>query len=345
MRGRQWRYLSLTLTIIIGSALAADAEAASARRKERFEILVPSAPAGSRDIYARVMARKMGKYLPGNPSIIVKNMPGAGGDIMLNYLYHRAKRDGSVFATGTNAMYRAQRLGLKSAQYELKDFNFIGALPESPYLFVIRHDHPVKSWQELLTAKKPVYYGMERPFGGGSTELVGNAMKDALGAQLSFVTGYAGSAVRVAAILRKEVDTTLDRLSTAKDYIREQKLRVLLVLTHADKVPEELRGNAPEWFKLELTPEIRELSEFVVTPTDLDKTYLAPPGVPAERVRILRDAFEKVLHEPEVQKFLESRTAVSPAVTGDEIQSKVVPRMLGVSEATVRKVKAWFGEK
>jgi len=343
---QHWRIIASTFMLLAVSTLKVDvAGAASSMKKERFEILVPSGPGGSRDIYARVMAREMGKYLPGNPSIIVKNMPGAGGDIMLNFLYHRAKQDGSVFATGTNAMFRAQRLGLKSAQYDLRNFNFIGAMPESPYLLVIRHDHPVKSFQDLLTAKKPVFYGMERPFGGGSTELVGNAMKDALGAQLSFVTGYSGSALRVAAIQRKEIDTTLDRLSTAKDYLKEGKLRILLILTHADKVPADLRGNAPEWFKLELTPEVRELSDFVVTPTDLDKTYLAPPGVPAERVKILREAFEKVLAEPGVQKFLEKRTAVSPAVRGEELQNDIAPRLLGVSEATVTKVKAWFEKK
>ena len=68
-------------------------------REERLEILVPSAPGGSRDVYARVIARHMSKYLPGAPAIIVKNMPGAGEDIILNYLYHRAKQDGTVFAT------------------------------------------------------------------------------------------------------------------------------------------------------------------------------------------------------------------------------------------------------
>ncbi|HXV78331.1 MAG TPA: tripartite tricarboxylate transporter substrate-binding protein [Candidatus Binatia bacterium] len=336
--------VGLAFALITTANLGAEGARAAEDRRERFEILVPSPPGGSRDVYARLIARQIGKYLPGNPTVIVKNMPGAGGDIMLNFLYHRAKQDGSVFATGTNAMYRAQRLGLKSAQYDLRKFNFIGAMPESPYLLVIRNDHPVKLYQELLTTKEPVYYGMERPFGGGSTELVGNALKDALGAQLSFVTGYKGSALRVNAILRKEIDTTLDRLSTAEDFLKEKQLRILLILTHADRVPAELRGDAPEWFKLDLTPEVRELSDFVVTPTDLDKSYLAPPDVPAERVQNLRDAFEKVLAEPGVQKFLKERVAVSPSVTGEDLQKKVVPRLLGVSEATVTKVKAWFEE-
>jgi tripartite-type tricarboxylate transporter receptor subunit TctC len=162
-------FLLTVLFVVVAARGSADA--AGAGSGERFEIFVPSAPGGSRDLYARVMARHMSKFIPGSPAIIVKNMPGAGGDIMLNHLFHRVKRDGSVFATGTNAMYRAKRLGLDSAQYDLTQFNFIGALPESPYFVVIRGDHPVKSYNDLLTAPKPVFYGMESPFGGGSTEL------------------------------------------------------------------------------------------------------------------------------------------------------------------------------
>jgi tripartite-type tricarboxylate transporter receptor subunit TctC len=168
-------------------------------------------------------------------------------------------------------------------------------------------------------------------------------MKDGLGAPISFVTGYNGSALRVAAMLRGEIDASLDRYATAVDHIKDGKVRVLLVLTHGDRVPAEVRGNAPEWFKLDLTPEVRELSDFVITPTDLDKTYLAPPCVPAERVKILREAFEKALAEPEVKNFLEKRGAVSPPVRGEVPQNEVVPRLLCVKETTVSKVKARFG--
>ena len=92
-------------------------EEASVAGKKTMEIFVPSSPSGSRDVYARIMAKYMSKYLPDNPTIIVKNIPGAGGDIMLNYMYHRAKKDGYTFATATNAMYRAERLEIKSARY------------------------------------------------------------------------------------------------------------------------------------------------------------------------------------------------------------------------------------
>ena len=309
---------------------------------DTLDVFVPSSPGGSRDVYARIMARHMSKYLPGKPTIIVKNMPGAGGDIMLNYLYHKAKKDGSVFATATNAMYRAQRLGIGSARYDLRKFNFIGAMPESPYFIVIRADHPVKTFKDLVETKKPVYYGTTTETGVGSTEMVGHALKK-MGVNLKFVAGYRGSAIRVASVLQGELDVTLDRLATAEDHIKEGNLRVLLVLTHSDRVPPEIRGNAPAWFKLDLTPEMRELSDFIVTPTDLDKTYLAPPGVSKERVRILREAFNKALQDPQVKEILKKRGAVSPAIRGEVLQTEVMPRLLGVSKTTITTIKGWMG--
>ena len=165
---------------------------------ETLEIYVPSTPGGSRDIYARIMGRYMPKYLPGNPTVIVKNLPGAGGDVMLNFLYHRAKRDGSVIATATNAMLRAERIGQTSARYDIRKFNYIGAMPESPYMLVIRADHPIKHFKELFTTKKPVFYGME--IGGGSTELIGFMLRERMKANIKFVSGYRGSARRVGAL-------------------------------------------------------------------------------------------------------------------------------------------------
>lgn len=312
-----------------------------AANAESVDVFVPSAPGGSRDVYARFMARTMPKYLPGKPTLIVKNMPGAGGDIMLNYLYHRAKKDGSAIATATNAMYRAQRLDIGSARYDLRKFNFIGAMPESPYFIVIRGNHPIKSFKDLLESKKPVFYGSETETGVGSTEMVGHALKT-MGVNLKFVSGYRGSALRVAAVLKGELDVTLDRFATSEDEIREGKLRVLLVLTHGDSVPPEIRGNAQEWFKLNLTPEMRELSDFIVTPTDLDKTYLAPPGVPKKRVQELRTAFNMALEDPVVKKILKKRLAISPSVRGEVLQDEVTPRLMGVSQKTITTIKGWL---
>ena len=95
-------------SVLVFAVTAPDLYLARPAIGDTLDVFVPSSPGGSRDVYARIMARHMPKYLPGKPTMIVKNMPGAGGDIMLNYLYHRAKKDGSAIATATNAMYRAQ---------------------------------------------------------------------------------------------------------------------------------------------------------------------------------------------------------------------------------------------
>jgi len=338
---RKSRAWGVALLLFLISALALT-DAAVGEERSTVDLLVPSSPGGSRDVYARLMARYMRKHLPGNPAIIVKNMPGAGGDIMLNYLYHRAKRDGYTFATGTNAMYRAQRLGLKSARYEIDKFTFLGALPESPYMLLIRNDSPVKSFSELDKAKKPVFYGTESLIGGGSTEMFGFLLIEKMGAKLKFVPGYRGSNLRMAAVLKGELDSTLDRLSTSEPFIEEGKVRALVVLTHAEEIPPKTRGNAPAWFELDLTPEVRQLSDFIVTPTDLDKTYLAPPGVPADRVKQLRHAFQEAAREPEVKKILAERGAVGSIIPGEELQNKVVPRLYGVKESTVDTIKRWL---
>lgn len=337
---RQLR-VSISTLLFLTTALAF-AGTTVAEEKSTMTLLVPSSPGGSRDIYARLMARHMRDYLPGRPFIIVKNMPGAGGDIMLNYLYHKAKRDGYTFATGTNAMYRAQRLGLKSAHYEIDKFSFIGALPESPYMLVIRSDSPVKSFAELKTTKKPVFYGTESLIGGGSTEMFGYLLKEKVGANLKFVPGYRGSNLRMAAVLKGELDSTLDRLSTAEEWVREGKVRPVVILTHGKEIPPDVRGNAPEWFDLDLSPEVRELSDFIVTPTDLDKSYVAPPEVPAERLMQLREAFQKAARDPEVKKILAERGSVGSPIRGEELQNKVVPRLLGVKRSTVETIKKWL---
>ncbi len=114
-------------------------------------------------------------------------------------------------------------------------------------------------------------------------------------------------------------------------------------MTHGDRVPPEIRGNAPEWFKLDLTPEMRELSDFIVTPTDLDKTYLAPPGVSKKRVQELRVAFDKALEDPKIKEILKKRVAVSPSVRGEVLQKDVMPRLLGVSSSTITTIKGWMG--
>lgn len=308
-----------------------------------MQIICPSTPGSSRDIYSRLLARYMPRYIPGQPTMIVKNMLGAGGDIALNHLYSRLRGDTRTIAHGTTSMYRVGHLGAASARYDLRKFNFVGAMPESPYLMVIRGNHPVKKFSELSKVSKPLFYGIQVAGTGGTLELVAHAAK-LMGSRLKIVTGYR-FAGRIAALQTGELDMTMTRLSVSQGDIQDGTMRILLILTHLESVPKELRGDAVSWYDLKLPPEVEKLSEFIAKPSDLDKTILAPPGVPADHVKMLREAFRETLKEPALVRRLAELGGVSPVITGEELQNEVVPRLLGIDKNTIAIVRKWLVEK
>ena len=174
------------------ASIASHPDFTPAEEKSTIDLIVPSSPGGGRDLYSRLLARYMPKYLPGKPTILVKNMPGAAGNIALNYLYARAKQDGFTFGHGTTAMYRNPYLDVPSLKYKLDKFQYIGVLPENPYLLVVRANHPAKTFQDLFKLKKPVFFGIQAAGTGDTMELIGLVLK-AMGANLKLVPGYRGS--------------------------------------------------------------------------------------------------------------------------------------------------------
>lgn len=308
-----------------------------------IRLIVPSSPGGGRDFYSRLLARSIKKYIPGNPTVVVMNMPGAGGEVALSYLYNRAKPDGLTMSHGTTSMYRNRPLGM-ATKYDLNKFTFVGTMPESAFLIVVRGDHPLKTFDELFTSKKPIFWGAETAGSAGTHNLLGHTMQ-LMGANVELVRGYRGTGPRRAALFRKEIDVTLERLATARPHLEEGTQRLLLVLTHPKHVPPELKGNVQSWSEIKLTPELRELSEFIITTSDLDKSFLLPPGVSPDRVAILRQAFDQAVNDPDVAKALEKLGAVGPPIRGVEMQEKIVPSILGISQGTKETVQKWVGNK
>ena len=306
-------------------------------------LYIGSSVGGGYDAYGRLVARHIGKYIPGNPTVVVVNMPGAGGEVALSYLYNRAKPDGLTMSHGTTSMYRNRPLGM-ATKYDLNKFTFIGTMPESSFLIVVRGDHPLKTFDELFTSKKPLFWGAETAGSAGTHNLLGHTMQ-LMGANVELVRGYRGTGPRRAALFRKEIDVTLERLATARPHLEEGTQRLLLVLTHPKHVPPEIKGNVQSWSEIKLTPELRELSEFIITTSDLDKSFLLPPGVPPERVEILRRAFDQAVKDPEVAKGLTKLGAVGPPVSGVEMQEKIVPSILKISQGTKETVQKWVGKK
>lgn len=256
-----------------------------------LRILVPYGPGGTSDIFSRLLARFMGRYIPGNPTIIVQNMPGGGGMIAMNYLYAVAKPDGLTIGHTAVPGARDQLLGSPWVKHDYAKFEHLGSGGPSFQIFAIRASIPYKALENLRTAKEPLFVAAESP---GATSSVVARILAREGFRVKEVTGYSGSAAREVAVIKKEVDATV---FTELGLIRNRESLTPLFWI-ASKGASEPDLPTME----ELLPGTRPFIKPVTVPLSQARAYLAPPGTPKERVSMLSRAIEQTVKS---SRFLE----------------------------------------
>jgi len=276
-----------TLVWCCGSAAAADKPYYEGKN---IRILIPYSPGGTSDIFARLLARYMSQFIPGNPAIIVQNMPGGGGLVTMNYLYNIAKPNGLTFGHTSVPGVRDQLIGNPGVKFDFRKFDYLGSGGPTYQVFAMREALPYKTLGEMKKAKKTVFIGIGSK--GSTTSIVTGILKRE-GFNVKGVSGYRGSAPRSAAVIKGEVDATLFESVTAT---REQKnLRGFFWVASKAKLWNDL----PNLSELPFSDTTRSLLSAVTTPVNLAHTFLAPPNTPPERLKILRQAFEKTVKLPE----------------------------------------------
>jgi tripartite-type tricarboxylate transporter receptor subunit TctC len=179
----------------------------AARAQDNFfagktvRVVVGSSPGGGYDYWARLLARSMAKYIPGNPEVVVQNMPGGGSLVATNYVYSVAKPDGLTLGMPNQSVYMAQVVGDKEARFDAQKFNWIGSPDRNPTVLYIRADSPYKSMDDVIKAKAPPKCGGS---GRDSASLV-FALEDLIGAKFEVVLGYQGGSQTDLAVERGEV--------------------------------------------------------------------------------------------------------------------------------------------
>jgi len=280
-----------------------------------IRIVVGFAPGGGFDTFSRLLAIHLPRYLPGEPTIIVQNMPGAGSLAAANRIYAMQPGDG---LTIVNFIYT------NVFQYFLKDPNVkfdptkykwlgeptIGSVPGA--LFV-RTDLPIRNLQDLKNSKKPIYLGATTR---STPPGLGSAYLEYIGLPVKTVLGYAGSSPVFAAIERKELDgrfASQENVETRyRQFLDENIVRPILAFGSDPRV-KPLPGVATI-DDLGLDPKQRQLAEFVIKTWSHLRLYAVPPGVPPERLAMLRNAFETMLKDPKVIKDGERQgVRVSPS--------------------------------
>jgi tripartite-type tricarboxylate transporter receptor subunit TctC len=292
-------------------------------KDKTLKIIVPFPPGGGWDTYARVTARNIVNHIPGHPSVIVQNVPGAGGLVGVNFVYNRVKPDGltiGMFQT-TNAFL--QLLGDPAVKFDVRKLSWLGAFTTRVSTCVALTDSPFKTIQDVIGSKEPLYTGAIAP--GGGTTMEPLLLNRILGTNFKLVLGYRGTAAIRLALSRGEVQGLCgwgwsSVKATGKDLLAAGKIRVLVQIS--DRRAPDMPKDVP--LITEITPEkMKPLLNVYLVPRVVGWNMMLPPGVPEDRVKILQEAFDETMKDP---KFLaeakQAKLVIAP------VEGKAIARMI-----------------
>lgn len=304
---------------------------------KQIRIIVGTGSGGGYDGAARLTARYLGKYIPGNPTFVVENMPGASGIKATNYLYDTAPKDGTVLATINNSIPVYQAISQPGVRYKAEELNWIGSLLQTATTVAVWHTAGVKTIEEAK--RKEVIMGAT---GAAGTKAAYPALlNNTVGTKFKIVTGYEGGNTLRLAMERGEVSGDGSARwsswkSTKPDWVKDNKIIALVQigLKKDDDLP-----NVPLLTDLAQNNEQRKMFEFISQPIAMQQPFVGPPGIPADRLALLRRGFDAMTRDPAFRKEVEQLDLELDPVPGEEVQ-KVVRSIVNTPADIVQKVQA-----
>lgn len=277
---------------------ANDQAVADFYRGKTIRFVVGYAPGGGFDSYARLISKYLGKYVPGNPNVIVENMPGAGSTVAANHLFKVAEKDGTVIGTFNELQLINQLIGRQGIEFDLRQFSWIGSAYSGQTACVARKDTGITSLSDLIGGKQLIMGGTAP---GAETDDFPRVLKEVLGANIKMVSGFDGTSKIRVAVESGEVDGACwswqSMQATAASWFESNYVNVF---TWQGEKPHPTldKLNAPKAETFAKTEEEKALVRIVASPAAVAKPYVAPPGIPAERLQALRNAFAATFADP-----------------------------------------------
>jgi len=316
--------LARLTTVAVAISLTSVAQAQSPAdfyKGKNVELYIGYSVGGGYDLYARVLARHIGSHIPGNPTIVVKNMEGAGSLRLANWLYRVAPQDGSVFATfGRGIAFDPLLIG-KGDQFDAVKFNWLGSANNEVSVCVALKDSGITKFEDLFTKELAV---------GGTgtsadTDQFPRVLNSILGTHFKIVEGYPGGNDVVMAMERGEVQgrcgwSWSSVKSTHKSWIDDKKMVVLVQLS-LNKHPE--LPDVPSVLDFAKTDEQRAILKMIFARQVMGRPYVAPPNLPADRVAILRQAFMATMQDKDFLAEADKAGLEITPVAGEDIQRLV----------------------
>ena len=302
-------------------------------------LFISSTPGGGYDAYARLLSRHLGRHIPGSPTIIPKNMPGAGGLTLANYLYNRGLRDGTEIATVQNGLPFEKVFHLispegQNALYDSTKFGWIGSITQTVFVTVTWYSSRVKTLRDAMSQASTLGASTT----GSDSHVLAVLSNNLLGTKFKIVHGYDGSTAVDLAVERGEVDgeagkdwTTI--MSSRPHWVTEKKINILLQM---GMEPHPDLASVPMAIDLAKTQEDRLIMEMIFAKYGMARPFLMPPGVPLERLEAVRQAFDDTMKDAEfLAEALKLNMEISP-VRGRDVEALVTKIMTAPADLAAR---------
>lgn len=337
---------TLLFFLSLGSALQAQD---SFYRGKTVRLIIGSSTGAGYDLWARFLARYFGQHIPGKPDIITQNMPGAGSLVTANYIYGVAKPDGLTLGAIIPAIYFDQLVGRKEVQFDWSKFTWIGSPEQNDILHFIRADTPYRTVEDLRNAKEPPRCGSS---GTGTTgHYIPRLLEEVLGVKSRIVGGYPGGAEIDLAVERGEVHCWSPLIATffgREPYITWHKKGFVRVVLQTGRKRDPRLPDVPTIWELMdqyKTPEAgKRLAKVILTAATLGRPILTTPGVPAERAKILREAYTRTLNDPDLLAEAKKRGWEVNPLTGAELES-LAKEVIAQPQQVIERMKWVLGRE
>lgn len=311
-------------------------------------VYIGTTPGALYDQWGRILAQHMGKHIPGKPDMIVQNMPGAGHMIAANYVYNKTKPDGlSLIGSIVPTLYFDQLVGRKEAQYDWAKFVWIGSPVQGESQMYMRADTPYKTIEDVRNAKEPPRCGAQGT--SDSAYYLPKLFEETIGTKFNLVQGYPGGPEIDLAVERGEIHCrafTIEAFMSREPYHTWRKKGFVRNIIQTGKKRDAKLPETPTLWELMdryKTPDpSRRLATLMLASGQLGRPMMATPGVSADRVKILRDAFNATMKDSEFLTDIDKRQFDLDPVPGEELE-KIVKDVMSQPPDIVERMKKLLG--
>jgi len=300
------------------------------------------------DIWTRLLAAHLSKHIPGAPNLIAQNMPGAGSMIAANYIYNVAKPDGLTIGSIGPSLYLDQLVGKKEVKFDWARFGWVGSTENTPWLLYMKTDTPYKTIEDVRKAKQPPKCSATGT--GTSGHFIPRLLEEALGAKFTIVMGYQGGAEQDLAFERGEVvcrSISIPTFFAREPFTTWRKNNLVRILMQTGRKRDPRMLDVPTIHELmneyKTPAPTRALVTAILASGDLGRPFITPPGVPAERLKILRDAFRKTMADPAFLADVKARKLEADPDFGEELET-IAKEAVSQSRDTVERMKKILSE-